>query len=182
MKNLLLIAVFLMLVPVAGCKEKRELTAKETFLKQFELIQARDFGALWDLYAPGMQQAFVGQREKLLAMPADKFQEKFGIPRAEMEKLEGKEFLAKLLEVAPLPDQVRNPPADVQMDNGNEDGTTAVARWKTGEAECMQSLVRIEDAWKIEGAALCKREVVKEEAPGKPQESPEETEQEQPTK
>lgn len=168
MKNFVMFALVLVVLPTGGCKETKKLTAKETFLKQFELIQARDFGGLWDLYAPGMQAAFVAQREKLLSMPADKFQEKFGVPKADMEKLEGKEFLAKLLEVAPLPDQVRNPPVNAEIDNGDEEGVKAVARWKTAEAECMQPLVRVEDTWKIEGAALCKREEVKKEGSAGP--------------
>jgi hypothetical protein len=161
MKKYAVLALVLVVLPTGGCKETKKLTAKETFLKQFELIQARDFGGLWDLYAPGMQQAFVAQREKLLSMPADKFQQKFGVSKADMEKLEGKEFLAKLLEVAPLPDQVRNPPAHAEIDNGDEKAVRVVARWKTAEAECEQPLVRIEETWKIEGAALCKREEVK---------------------
>jgi hypothetical protein len=153
----------LLVVAMAGCKEKAAEKApgpqdpKEAFLLLYKQTAERNFEGVWELYSPSMQSQLLSQRAELLKMSADKFKERFGVGKEEMETLEGKAFFVKLFQVAPLPPEIVNPPEGLTVEDAT--GDSAVVRWEKNDgSRCMQNMVRLDGGWRVEGPSMCKRE------------------------
>jgi len=145
-----------LLLTLFGCREKPE-GPEDVFRRQFTLLQKRDFSALWELYSSAMKEAMATQQAHLLTLSDEQFKKQFSVDKASLADLETRAFFTRLFQTAPLPDHVRNPPAEVDV--AMESPERARVSWADETKSCSQLLVRQEERWQIEKPALCRLEM-----------------------